>query len=97
MRFAILGLVELRVGDRRPAIGGPRQVALLALLLLHRNRSVSIDQLHDALWMALYTHGASKRVHVAVARLRSRLERGAALGFGGATVSWCAHVCGRPR
>ena len=43
--FGILGPIELRTGDRRVAAGGPRQLALLAFLLLHANRAVSNDQL----------------------------------------------------
>ena len=48
--FGILGPIELRAGDRRVPAGGPRQLALLAFLLLHANRAVSNDQLQDALW-----------------------------------------------
>ena len=50
VKFGILGPIELRAGDRRLPAGGPRQLALLAFLLLHANRAVSTDQLQDALW-----------------------------------------------
>src|SRR5258705_12841551 len=73
VRFGILGPVEVFVGERRVAVGGPRQVALLAFLLVHANRAVSVDQLIDALWGEQDQAGAVKRVQVAVARLRKAL------------------------
>ncbi len=80
MRFAILGPIELRDGERRTAIGSAQQVTLLAFLVLHRNRAVSIDQIHHALWTRRGHDGAAKRVQMAVLRLREGLERGAACG-----------------
>ena len=72
--FRILGPVELwHAGERIPT-SGPRQVALLAYLLLHSNRAVSREQLHEALWPGQEAAGAAKRVNVAVARLRAVLE-----------------------
>jgi DNA-binding SARP family transcriptional activator len=49
-------------------------VGLLAFLLLHANRSVSSDELHEALWPEQERAGALKRVHMAIARLRKSLE-----------------------
>ena len=48
VRYAILGPVELCDGERRVAVGGPRQVALLAFLLVNANRRLSYDLLIDA-------------------------------------------------
>jgi len=73
VRFGILGPVEALVGERRVALGGPRQLALLAFLLVHANRAVSVDQLIDALWGDQDPVGAVKRVQVAIARLRKAL------------------------
>jgi predicted ATPase/DNA-binding SARP family transcriptional activator len=73
VRFGILGPVEVFVGERRVAVGGPRQVALLAFLLVHANRAVSVDRLIDALWGDQDPAGAVKRVQVAIARLRKAL------------------------
>ena len=73
MTFAILGPLEVRAGERCLALGGPRQVALLAFLLLHANRAVSSDQLHDTLWAEQGPQGAPKRVQMAIARLRKSL------------------------
>jgi len=74
VRYAILGPVELRDGERRVGVGGPRQVALLALLLINANRALSRDQLIDALWGERGPEGAVKRLQVAVARLRRTLD-----------------------
>jgi DNA-binding SARP family transcriptional activator len=71
--FGILGPIELRAGDRRLPAGGPRQLALLAFLLLHANRAVSNDQLQDALW-GEGVAGGLKPVQMAIARLRKSLE-----------------------
>ena len=73
-KYAILGPVELRDGERRLPVGGPRQVALLALLLVNANRAMSTDELVEALWADLGPEGAVKRLQVAVVRLRRALE-----------------------
>src|SRR5262249_43731845 len=47
VEFAILGSVEARLDGKRLALGGPKQRAVLAILLLHRNQPVSRDRLID--------------------------------------------------
>ncbi|MEO3828905.1 hypothetical protein [Actinomadura sp. B10D3] len=47
--FSVLGSVEANVGDRTVALGGGRQRALLAALLLSAGRVVSVDRLVDEL------------------------------------------------
>ena len=74
VRYAILGPIELCDGERRVAVGGPRQVALLALLLVNANRALSSDGLIDALWGDRGPAGAVKRLQVAIARLRRTLD-----------------------
>ena len=73
VKFGILGPVEVTDGEKSLPVGGPRQVALLAFLLLHANRAVSADQLIDALWDEDVAGGA-KRLHTSVARLRKALD-----------------------
>ncbi len=73
VKFAILGPVELAEGEHKLPVGGPRQVALLAFLLLHANRAVSADQLIDALWGEEAVR-AVKRLQMSVARLRKALN-----------------------
>jgi DNA-binding SARP family transcriptional activator len=74
--FRILGPVEVYRDEHRLALAGPRQVALLAFLLVHANRAVSTDRLIDALWADRDPAGAVKRVQVAIGRLRRVLEGG---------------------
>jgi DNA-binding SARP family transcriptional activator/tetratricopeptide (TPR) repeat protein len=72
--YAILGPVELCDGERRVAVAGSRQVALLALLLINANRAVSSDRLIDAVWGELGPAGALKRMQTAILRLRHILD-----------------------
>jgi DNA-binding SARP family transcriptional activator len=73
VRFAILGSVQLTDGTGEIAVGGPRQVALLAYLLLHANRPVSSDELIESVWADGDAGRAAKRLTVAIARLRRAL------------------------
>ena len=51
MRFAILGLLEIRDDDDRPvSLGAGRQRMLLAILLLHANEVLATERLIDELW-----------------------------------------------
>jgi DNA-binding SARP family transcriptional activator len=73
VRYAILGPVELCDGERRVAVSGRRQVALLALLLVNANRALSYDRLIDALWTDLGP-AARRRLQAAILRLRRTLD-----------------------
>jgi DNA-binding SARP family transcriptional activator len=50
VEFAILGPLEAREGSEPIALGGPKQRAVLAMLLLEAGRVVSLDRLVEALW-----------------------------------------------
>jgi YVTN family beta-propeller protein len=50
VEFRILGPVAAREDGRDIALGGPKQRALLAILLLHANEAVSRDRLIDGVW-----------------------------------------------
>jgi len=50
LELGILGPLLARVNGREVALGGPRQRAVLAVLLLHRNTVVSADRLVDLVW-----------------------------------------------
>ena len=54
MEFRILGPLEAREGDDVVRLGGARQRALLAILLLHANEVISVDRLVDELWAEAY-------------------------------------------
>jgi DNA-binding SARP family transcriptional activator/DNA-binding beta-propeller fold protein YncE len=50
LEFRVLGPLEARAGGAPLPLGGPKQRALLALLLLHANEVVSRDRLIDGVW-----------------------------------------------
>ena len=58
------------------SLGGQRQQALLALLILHRNEPVSTSRLIDDLWGEEPPATAQKTVQVYVSRLRGELGEG---------------------
>ena len=70
--FRVLGPIEVWADDRRVAVGGPRQVMLLAFLLLNANRAVAGDTITDAVWGS--SRAKANRLQMAVARLRRVLE-----------------------
>jgi DNA-binding SARP family transcriptional activator len=72
MDFRILGPLELRDGGRPLVLGGERQRAVLAILLLHRNEVVSADRLIDELWGEAPPAGARQtvRAYQYVSKLR---------------------------
>jgi predicted ATPase/DNA-binding SARP family transcriptional activator len=76
IEFRVLGPVEASRGDRPLTLGGRRQRALLALLLLEPGRPVSVDRLIDDLWHGHPPSGAEKTLRVYVSRLRSALADG---------------------
>src|SRR5439155_16392004 len=49
VEFSVLGPLEVRIDGRALPLGGPKQRALLALLLLNGNEVVSRDRLLDSL------------------------------------------------
>jgi DNA-binding SARP family transcriptional activator/ABC-type branched-subunit amino acid transport system substrate-binding protein len=76
IEFRILGPLEVVEGDRQLALGGPKQRAVLAILLLHRGEVVSIDRLIDELWEERPPATAAKTVQVYVSNLRKALGDG---------------------
>jgi YVTN family beta-propeller protein len=74
MDFRILGPLEVHDGDRELSLGGRQQRALLALLLLHANEVVPVDQIVDELWREAPPTSATKSLQALVSRLRRTLE-----------------------
>jgi len=74
--FGILGPLEVRADGTLVHVGGPRQRALLALLLCHANRVISRDQLLDELLGDQLTESAERMLRVQVSRLRKVLADG---------------------
>src|SRR5581483_2207753 len=75
--YRILGPLEV-VGPNGPLpLGGPKQRALLALLLLRANEVIATDALIDRLWGERPPATAAKVLQVQVWRLRKALGNGA--------------------
>jgi DNA-binding SARP family transcriptional activator len=77
LEFGVLGPLEVRRGGEPVRLGGERQRALLALLLVHANELVPVEQLVDELFGEGGSEAAVNAVRVAVSRLRRVLENGA--------------------
>jgi branched-chain amino acid transport system substrate-binding protein len=73
MRAALLGPLELWEDGRELSVGGGRQQALLAFMVVHRDEVVSLDRLIDALWGDRAPPSAANTVQVLVSRLRKVL------------------------
>jgi YVTN family beta-propeller protein len=80
--FRILGPFEVLDGDRPVALGGPKQRALLVVLLLRRGEVVSRDRLIDELWGERPPASAAKTVQVYISNLRKALGDGVLLTRG---------------
>src|SRR5512132_4086280 len=73
MDFRLLGPLEV-LRDRVPVqIAAGKQRALLAILLLNANHTVSREQLIDALWGETVPDSAQKMVQIHVSQLRKAL------------------------
>jgi predicted ATPase/class 3 adenylate cyclase/DNA-binding winged helix-turn-helix (wHTH) protein len=78
MDFRILGPLEVLDEGRAVTLGGSKQRALLALLLLHANETLTTDRLIEELWGERPPPTAAKNVQMHVSRLRKALPTGAA-------------------
>ena len=70
MDFCILGPLAVRDDDRELSLGGGKQRAVLALLLIHPNESLSTDRLIDELWDESPPPTAGKILQNYVSQLR---------------------------
>ena len=73
MEFRILGPLEVVDQGRVLHLGTGRQLALVALLLLHANETVSVDRIVDELWGDSPPPTAAKIVRNSVSLLRREL------------------------
>ncbi len=73
MRFGVLGPLEVIEHGRSLALGGPKQRALLAILLLHANAPVSRDRLVDGLWGDRPPESPAQTLDTYISRLRKLL------------------------
>jgi predicted ATPase/DNA-binding SARP family transcriptional activator len=77
LEVRLLGPVQVVRAGREVALGGPRQRAVLALLVLRAGQVVSVGQLAEEVWRGRPTPGAAKTLRSYVSRLRVVLEPGA--------------------
>ena len=76
MEFRILGPLEVWTDGAPTSLGGRKQRALLAMLLLRRNQVVSRDALIDGLWGERPPPSAGHTIEAYVHRLRKVLHNG---------------------
>ncbi|MEP6799828.1 MAG: BTAD domain-containing putative transcriptional regulator [Lapillicoccus sp.] len=74
LRMGILGPLEVHRGASLLALGGRQQRAVLALLVLDRGRTVSVDRIADALWGDRPPPSYVTTVQTYVSHLRAALE-----------------------
>jgi DNA-binding SARP family transcriptional activator/WD40 repeat protein/energy-coupling factor transporter ATP-binding protein EcfA2 len=81
MQIRVLGHLEVDVDDRPVAVGGPKQRAVMAMLGLEANRTVSADRLAAGLWGEELPPSAAKMIQTYVSRLRHAIadDGGAAI------------------
>src|SRR5690349_6485729 len=88
VEFGILGPLEVWRSGRAVPLGGPRQRAVLALLLVEVNRVVSMDRLAEDVWGGDPPDGWVSTVKTYVFHLRRALEPDRARrGAGGVLVT----------
>ena len=73
LEFRILGPLEVVEGDRILPLGGEKQRAALAMLLLHRNVVVSRDRLIEGIWGDAPPVSAGPTLDTLLSRLRKVL------------------------
>src|SRR3954453_11080668 len=73
MEFRILGPLEVIGTDGAVALGGAKRRAVLAVLLLNANETVSAERLAVALWGDEASRTAVRTVQVHISRLRAAL------------------------
>ena len=74
VEFRILGPLEVAAGERLLELGRPKQRAVLAILLVHANRTVSLEHLVDELWGEEPPAQAIASLQAYVSHLRRLLE-----------------------
>jgi DNA-binding SARP family transcriptional activator/class 3 adenylate cyclase len=74
VEFAVLGPLEATRAGTPIVLGGGRQRALLALMLIHANEVVPAERLVDELWRPEPPAGAAHSLQICVSRLRKALE-----------------------
>ncbi|HEX9094647.1 MAG TPA: BTAD domain-containing putative transcriptional regulator [Candidatus Dormibacteraeota bacterium] len=74
MKFKVLGPMEVRRGDQALSLGGAKQRALLAILLIEANHVVGLERLAELLWRDEPPPTSDHIIEVYVSQLRRALE-----------------------
>ncbi|BBX59630.1 hypothetical protein MSHO_49750 [Mycobacterium shottsii] len=78
LSFGVLGPLEMTIDGAAVPLSTPKQRAVLAALLINRNRPVAIDALIEAAWEQGAPAGARETLYAYVSKLR-RLMAGAGI------------------
>ena len=73
LEFGVLGPLQVSVDAAPISLGTPKQRAVLAMLVINRNRPVGIDSLITAVWEDRAPPGARASLHTYVSNLRGLL------------------------
>jgi SARP family transcriptional regulator, regulator of embCAB operon len=73
IRFGVLGPLQMTVDGVPVSLGTPKQRAVLAMLVMNRNRPVGIDSLITAAWEQWPPHEARASLHSYISNLRKLL------------------------
>src|SRR6202022_1489958 len=73
--FGVLGPLQLSAGGALVPLGAPKQRAVLAMLVINRNRPVSVDSLINAVWDESPVPAARTSIHSYVSNLRRLLGK----------------------
>ncbi len=73
VEFGVLGPLQIRVDDEPVALGTPKQRAVLAILVINRNRPVATDALIEAAWEQFPPPDPRASLHSYVSNLRKLL------------------------
>ncbi len=71
--FGVLGPLQLSAGGSLVPLGAPKQRAVLAMLVINRNRPVSVESLINAVWDQSPVPAARTSIHSYVSNLRRLL------------------------
>ena len=76
LAFGVLGPLQMRVGGTEVLLGTPKQRAVLAMLVINRNRPVGIESLLNAAWEQWPPPGAGQPAFVHIESAQTDRCRG---------------------
>jgi DNA-binding SARP family transcriptional activator len=74
LRFRLLGPLQMTIDGIEQGLGGPRQRAVLAMLVINRRRAVSVDALAQAAWGEELPSDIRAGMQVVISNLRKMLR-----------------------